>query len=194
MQSEATKVTQKSSSPNRSPDTSSASHHGLHQPEQCAISSPHRVELEGEHGRSAWADEAASVHAAGRSRSTDASIARLRSVSPPQPRSPGERIAEHERASKYLTKKRIEGPAFTVVHRRKKSGSDQSTINEFPNGWPPDITKRVRANNNRGPHSYTLSPSSALLIGCLACVASFPRLGHHAARLANGIFAFLPRS
>lgn len=141
MQSEPTKVTQKSPSPNPSPDTSSTSHHGLHQHEQRALGSPHRVELEGEHGRSAWADEAASVHAAGSPPSTDASIARLRSVSPPQPRSPGERIAEHERASKYLTKKRLEGPAFTVIHRRKKSGSHQRTINEFPNGQPPVFTE-----------------------------------------------------
>ena len=139
MQSEPTKVTQKSSSPNRSPDTTLNSYHGLHQHEQRALGSPHRVELEGEHGHSAWADEEASVHAAGSPPSTDASIARLRSVSPPQPRSPGERIAEHERASKYLNKKKIEGPAFTVVHRRKKSGSDQSTINEFPNGRAPYV-------------------------------------------------------
>ena len=139
MQSELTKVTQKSSSPNRSPDTSSTSHHGLHQHEHRAHGSSHPVELEGGYGQSAWADQAASIHAAGSPPSADASIARLRSVSPPQPRSPGERIAEHERASKYLTKKRTEGPAFTVVHRRKKSGSDQSTINEFPNGRPTYI-------------------------------------------------------
>lgn len=135
MQPEPTQVTQRSSSPHRSPDESTTSHHGLQQRDHRALGSSHCVEHEGEHGRPALRDKTAAVHTAGSPPSTDNSIARLRSVSPPQPRSPGERIAEHERASTYSTKKRNEGPGFTVIHRGKKSGTGQCTITDFPNGW-----------------------------------------------------------
>ena len=134
MQPEPTKVTQKSSSLNHPQDASTTSHHGLPELDPHASGSLHTGTSEGEYRRAAAEPESASAGAATTPPPTEPSIARLRSVSPPQPRSPGERIAEHERASTYSSKKRHEGPAFTVVHRQKASSPGQISIMNFPNG------------------------------------------------------------
>lgn len=135
MQPEPIKVTQKSSSLNLSQDASSTSNHGHHGQEPHASGSLPSGASGGDRWQSPDKTQAASGCVARGPSPGDPSIARLRSVSPPQPRSPGERIAEHERASTYSIKKRHEGPAFTVVHRRKMSSSGQCSITDFPNGW-----------------------------------------------------------
>ena len=134
MQPEPTEVNQKSSSTKSSRDNSTASHHGLHETDQLALDN-RSGGGRGEPWRLAGRDEAASAPAASSPPPFDSSIARLRSVSPP---SPGERVAEHERATTYSAKKKNEGPTFTVVHRRKRSASGRCTITDFPNG--KDIT------------------------------------------------------
>ena len=69
----------------------------------------------------------------------------LRRLSPPthpQARSPVNRIAEHEKASIKLPKRRNEGPAFTVVQKGKRSASDHIALGDFPNG----LTHRAQYN------------------------------------------------
>lgn len=135
MQPEPTRLTQKSSSPNASPDPSQLSHHGRQEHDQHALGDL----PSGESG----SEDSSSAHRPGRTAAPPAlrgspvpepSPARLSSVSPPHSRSPVSRISDHEKASSYIPRKKHSGPSFTVVQRRRVSGPEHCTITEFPNG------------------------------------------------------------
>lgn len=135
MQPEPTRLTQKSSSSNGSPDPNQPNHHGRHQHHQHALGDLPSGESGGEDYSSAHRPATTAALPAVRGSPVSApSAARLNSVSPPHSRSPVGRISEHERASSYLSRKKRSGPSFTAVQRSRISGLEHCTITDFPNG------------------------------------------------------------
>lgn len=134
MQPEPTPITQKSSTSDPQ-DNPQSLHHGRQQQDHHAPGNLSSEESEGRDQRSTHRPAATAIPSPGRgSPRSDRSTSRLSSVSPPHSRSPGERIAEHEKATSYISRKKHGGPSFTVVQKSKNAGPSQGSVMDFPNG------------------------------------------------------------
>ena len=135
MQPELTLSTQRNSPPTASPAQDQSNHHGRHQQDHYASEHLLPGESGGEERRSThWPASTAAASATRGHSVSDSTVTRLSSASPPQSRSPVDRISEHENATSYTPRKKHDGPSFTVVQRIRKAGSNQCVITDFPNG------------------------------------------------------------
>ena len=191
MQPEPNEIPQKTSLTSTTQDNHSDSQHGFDQPTQRQPVQPLAEERRSKPKLFA-SDSASSTSGSDVEEALEYPLRRLSPPSRPHTRSPVNRVAEYEKASTKLPKRRTEGPAFTVVPKGKKSTYDRVAITHFPNGPPPSTMNYTVANCCRGVDSYTLSLTACFVGRRLSGLQTISSASHNATCLENCFFAFLP--
>ena len=136
MQPEPNELSQKDSSIQNTQEISPASQYGLNNSVHEPLPQP-RARGGKDNPRRSTSTRASSASSRGSYENLEGSLGRLSSGSRPHTRSPVSRIEEHEKALTNLSKRKNEGPTFTVVQKGRNLGTDQPGLADFPNGLPP---------------------------------------------------------
>lgn len=186
MQSDLTEVTQKAPLNQNTLDSHRNSHHGLDRSDE----QPSHQLRAGEGNARPRRSTSITSSSTSSSRGSDKSLERsLRGLS-----SPTDRIAEHEKASSYLPKKRHQGLAFAVIQRGRNATTGQVTLADFPNGLALYMFPLLQSLiDRRGLDTCSISFASIITVGCIISVTPFPSIGHYTSRLEDCLFPLLPR-
>ncbi|KAL8735088.1 MAG: hypothetical protein Q9181_002926 [Wetmoreana brouardii] len=132
MQSEPTEVTQKTS-PDSVQDSQLTTQHGYHEHKQPAASLLRSgARAADEPPPAGWIAPSQSALPEYLEQDSHGQQRRVSSTSSKRTGSPVDRIIEHEEAVISTSKQKNDGPSFTVV-RRKRPGSEQLNLTDFPN-------------------------------------------------------------
>ena len=193
MQPEPNEIPQKTSLTSTTQDNLQDSQHGFDQSMQRLPVQPLAEERRPEPRRLASDSASSTSSGSDFDEALEYPLRRLSPPSRPHTRSPVNRVEEYEKASTKLSKRRHEGPAFTVVPKGKKSTYDRIAIADFPNGPLLNITSCTIANCCRGADSYPLSLTACFVVRRLSRLQTIPSASDNAPCLEDCLLAFLPR-
>ncbi len=190
MQSDSNEVTQNTPLNQNTHHSHLNSHHGLDHSDEQPTPQFRAGQERARNSRSTSITSSSTSSSRGSDDSLERSLRGLRK------NSPVDRIAEHEKASSYLPKRRNQGPAFAVIQRGRNATTGQVALADFPNGSLFTFSRWLLRSliTPRGLDSRPVSSTPILIIGCIFSVPSFPPIGHHTSRLEDCLFPLLSRS